>query len=146
MKQIKIKVVGKIELPAVALGRAGKKSTASIKRLTEAVVKGVKAVKKSTVAAEKLGEAIVASKKAGAHTENQKKKRAIPPLMDHELLELGIRPPKLYINYNVFKKTMVEKVELKNAKAYHNLMLRKAGFDPRIRINISEPAIISSRI
>lgn len=45
------------------------------------------------------------------------------------------------ISFEVFRKTPNEKVQLANAKAKHNALLRNHGFDPKKRLNLSDPMI-----
>jgi len=44
---------------------------------------------------------------------------------DAELIALGIRGPRVYINYDTFKKTPEEKLALKEAKKEHKKTLQK---------------------
>ena len=108
--------------------------------------KAVKQVEVLKMAAKEGVRASKAGKQLRKEMLNGEVKRIAPPLNDCQLQELGIRVPKLFINYSVFAKTTKEKIEFKKVKKEHHKALKKAGFNPNQRMNISEPSIMSSRV
>lgn len=62
----------------------------------------------------------------------------------HEVMVAeGLWLPHVAHNGDVHKKTKAEKLELKELKSAHKKSLIKAGFNPKKRLNISEPAILT---
>lgn len=66
----------------------------------------------------------------------------IKPLSDFQLVQLGIRPRKLFINRGMFRKSPEEKLRLKKLKKEHKALLIRQGFDPKQRLNLNDPQII----
>ena len=54
----------------------------------------------------------------------------------------GLIQPYMHIQYAVFKKKPREQRYLKKLKRIHKKRLMKAGFDPKKRLNISEPMVL----
>ncbi len=57
----------------------------------------------------------------------------------------GIHPRKVSIDQKEFVKTLSEKKQLREAKAEHKKRLKKAGFTPKKRMNVSKPTFIHWR-
>jgi len=62
---------------------------------------------------------------------------------DRQLVDLGIRPPRVYFNNEYHKKLPVEKKMLKRLKSEHKRLLRLNGFDPKKRMNLSGPQTVN---
>ena len=54
-------------------------------------------------------------------------------------INLNVIPAKFNFFEKMFKKTTEEKLQLATSKLQHNEALRKAGFNPKKRLNLSEP-------
>jgi hypothetical protein len=61
---------------------------------------------------------------------------------DRQLVELGIRSPKIYPNYEYSKKLIVEKKMLKRLRSEHKQKLILNGFNPKKRMNLSDPQTV----
>lgn len=67
---------------------------------------------------------------------------SVKPLSDFQLIQLGIRPKKLFIHYRSFQKSYKEKAKLKRLKNKHRALLRSCGYDPNKRLNLNDPQVI----
>lgn len=72
---------------------------------------------------------------------NSKSSKQFPLVTDKQLVDWGMRPRRLRIDRSIFEKSEASKVELANLKARHKRELIAAGFDPKKRMNISEPIV-----
>jgi hypothetical protein len=61
---------------------------------------------------------------------------------DQIMVYEGLRHRRMFIRYGSFAKSPKEKRELKKAKQKHKSTLIKAGFNPKQRLNISEPQVL----
>lgn len=62
----------------------------------------------------------------------------------HEIMvKEGLWNPLVDLDESVHLKTKAEKLELKELKSAHKKKLIKAGFNPKKRLNLSEPAILT---
>lgn len=61
---------------------------------------------------------------------------------DQTMIYEGLRHRRIFINYDEFAKNDEEKLALKEAKSKHKSTLIKLGFNPKFRLNISEPQIL----
>lgn len=55
-----------------------------------------------------------------------------------DINRFGIKP----FSFEAYKKTPKEQAALATAKSNHKRALRNAGFDPKKRLNLSEPMIL----
>jgi hypothetical protein len=66
-----------------------------------------------------------------------------PNLSKQQILEsTGQIQPALVLDKSVFKKSDFEKKELKRLKFENKFGVRKAGFNPKFRLNVSMPQIL----
>jgi len=72
-------------------------------------------------------------------SKKEKKKEQIKVLNEHQLNELGIIQPRLRRNQRIFIKLPVERKRLKRLRSEHKWKLVANGFNPKKRMNLSEP-------